>query len=158
MEKGFWKRIFTNACIYFSVAIALILIVYVFTSEKSIYQPTFSVFRSLMLLCFCTMFSMANRVLAAKNLNGIAKLIVHFSLTFAAFMIFIYAPMVGDEKYRASLSNVTYKPLNVFVIVGLFIFVYAIAYGIYFAISSKKSKKENAKSEYKSLYKDKLEK
>lgn len=158
MEKGFWKKVFTNACVYFAVIIALILIVYTFTSGESIYKPTFSVIRTLMLLCFCIMFSMANRLLSAKNLNGIAKLLLHFLLTIAAFLIFIYAPLVGDEKYRASLRGVTYKPLNIFAIIGVFIFIYAIAYGIYFVISSKKAKKENVKSEYQSLYKNKTDK
>ena len=158
MKKGFWKRIFTNACVYFSVAITLVLIIYTFMAENSIYQPTFSVFRSLMLLCFCIMFSIANRILASKSLNGIAKLFLHYCLSIAAFLIFIYAPIVGDGKYYASLSGASYKPLNIFAIVGFVTFIYAIAYGIYFAISSKKAKKENVKSEYQSLYKNKIDK
>lgn len=158
MKKGFWKKITANACVCFAVVIALILIVYTFTSGDSVYAPTFSVFRSLMLLCFCLMFSIANSVLSSDKLNSIAKLILHYTITLAAFYIFIYAPMVGDGKYYASLTGSEYKPFNVFAIQGLFTIIYAIAYGVYFVISSKKAKKENVKSEYQSLYRNKIDK
>ena len=158
MEKGFWKKVFTNTCIYFAVLLTVILIIYTVTADNSIYEPTFSVFRTLMMLGFCIIFAIANRILASEKINGWIKLLSHFALTAAAFFIFIYAPMVADGKYRAGLANVTYKPLNLMVVIGLFIFVYAIAYGIYFAIATRKAKKKNVKSEYRSLYKDKISK
>lgn len=158
MEKGFWKKILVNASIYFSIVSAVIFAVYLVLSQDGICAPVFSVFRMLMILCFCVMFAIANRILSSKELNSFWKLVIHSILTAAAFFTFIYAPMVADGKYQAEQSGVAYKNFNIFVIIGLFIVIYGIGYGIYFAISSKHNKKKNEKSEYKSLYRDKSSK
>lgn len=150
MEKGYWKKVFLSAAVYYAVISTFIFIVYLM-GANSIYDPAFSVVRMLFALGFCLMFAIANSVLPSENLNGFWKLVIHAGLTIGGFLALVYAPMVADCKHQSP----EYTAPNVFVALGIVIVLYAIGYGIYFTISSKKAKKKNTKSEYKSLYRDK---
>ncbi len=155
MEKGYWKKIFIDTCIYFAVISVIVFTVKLVMAPANVYEQLFSVARMLTLLGFCMIMAIANRILGAEKLNSFAKLLLHAALTFAGFFLLIYAPMVADNEYQASLSSANYYPPNIFVVIGIVVAIYAVCYGIYFAVSSKKSKKKNTKSEYKSLYRDK---
>ncbi len=155
MEKGFWKKIVIDACVYFSVLAAVIFAVKLFMIQANIYEQLFSVARMFTLLGFCMIMAIANRMLGIERLNSFAKLLIHAILTFAGFFLLVYAPMIADNEYQASLSSLKYSAPNIFVVIGIVAVIYAVCYGVYFAVSSKKNKKQNTKSEYKSLYRDK---
>ncbi len=155
MEKGFWKKVLVDSCVYFTAVSVVIFTVKLFMVQANVYEQLFSVIRMFALLGFCVIMAIANRVLALNKLNSFSKLLVHAALTFAGFFLLIYAPTIADNEYQASLSSTQYSKPNIFVVIGLVVVVYAVCYGIYFAVSSKKSKKKNTRSEYKSLYRDK---
>ena len=154
MEKGFWRKTFTSAAIYYAVVSTVIFIVKFFGVD-SVFDSSFSTVRMLLLFGFCITMAIANTILPSEKLNGFAKLLIHAAFTYAGFFLLIFAPMEADNKHQAALAGGTYTPLNVFVMIGMVTVVYAICYGIWAAIHSKVSKKKNTKSEYKSLYRDK---
>lgn len=154
MERAFWKRVFTEGCIYFSILSAFVLAVYVIGSQP-LYSSVFSTFRMLALLAFCLCFALANRILVSKKSNGLVRSLTHIVLTLGAFFSFVYAPLVGDAKYQAELNDTTYEEINVFVIFAFAAVIYAIGYGIYFAITRSISKSQNAKKTYKPIYSEK---
>ena len=154
MEKGFWRKTFTSAAIYYAVVSTVIFIVKLFGFD-SVFDSSFSTVRMLLLFGFCITMAIANTILPSEKLNGFAKLLIHAAFTYAGFFLLIFAPMEADNKHHAALLGTTYTPINIFVMIGMLTVVYAICYGTWAAIHSKVSKKKNTKSEYKSLYRDK---
>ena len=155
MEKHYWKKIFTSAALYYAIISLFIFIVYLLSAGDSIYAPNFPTSRLLLIMGFCIVFAIANSLLSSDKLNGFYKLLLHAAITIGGFFSLIYAPMIADNKYQAQLNGTVYVPVNIFVAIGLVIFVYAIAYGTYSIIASAKGKKKNAKAEYKSVYRNK---
>lgn len=154
MEKGFWRKTFTSASVYFAV-LSTVIFVIKFFGVNSVFESSFSTVRMLLLFGFCIVMSIANTILPSEKLNGFAKLIIHAAFTYAGFFLLIFAPMEADNKYHASLAGIDYQEMNVMVVIGMVTIIYAICYGIWAAIHSKVTKKKNTKSEYKSLYRDK---
>ena len=153
MKKGFWNKVFADACLYFTVAAAVIFVICLMMTTSNVYEQLFSAFRMLMLLGFCFVLSLANRLLASEKTNEFTKLLIHAVLTFSGFFLLIYKPLVDDNIYQAELASSSYVAPNIFVVFGIVAVVYSLIYGISFSIRSKENKTKNKNSEYKSVYK-----
>ena len=152
MKKGFWNKVLADTCLYFTVASAVIFVIYLMMTVSNVYEQLFSAFRMLTLLGFCFVLSVANRSLESEKTNEFTKLLVHAVLTFSGFFLLIYKPLVDDNSYQAELASGSYVAPNIFVVFGIVAVVYSLIYGISFSVRSKKKKTQNKNSEYKSVY------
>ena len=134
MKKGFWNKVLADTCLYFTVASAVIFVIYLMMTVSNVYEQLFSAFRMLMLLGFCFVLSVANRSLESEKTNEFTKLLVHAVLTFSGFFLLIYKPLVDDNSYQAELASGSYVAPNIFVVFGIVAVIYSLIYGISFSL------------------------
>ncbi|MBQ8388776.1 MAG: hypothetical protein IJX46_07620 [Clostridia bacterium] len=151
MNAQFWKKVFLNACAWFTAITVLLTVIMMISVPEggSVYTvPMLGSFRTFMIAIFCVVVSFAIRIYAQYPINEGLRLLLNYVLIMGPFMLFVFLPMVAENAHYTE----GYAAPNPFVAVLILSVPYFLVYGVYRLISDRGEKKK-AKEEYKPVYK-----
>ena len=151
MNAQFWKKVFLNACAWFTAITVLLTVIMMISVPEggSVYTvPMLGSFRTFMIAIFCVVVSFAIRIYAQYPINEGLRLLLNYVLIMGSFMLFVFLPMVAENAHYTE----GYAAPNPFVAVLILSVPYFLVYGVYRLISDRGEKKK-AKEEYKPVYK-----
>ena len=150
MNAQFWKKVFLNACAWFTAITVLLTVIMMISVPEggSVYTvPMLGSFRTFMIAIFCVVVSFAIRIYAQYPINEGLRLLLNYVLIMGSFMLFVFLPMVAENAHYTE----GYAAPNPFVAVLILSVPYFLVYGVYRLISDRGEKKK-AKEEYKPVY------
>lgn len=136
--KGFIKKLFVSACIYFS---AIMLVYIIIASIINVNEPRLllEASRVILFFVFAFMLAAANTVYSVKSLSGGLRLVIHFAIMLLAFYTCLMLPL----SLRTSGN---------FVGIVLFSILYFVIFGIWTLIRSRYRKNKQVNEQYKSQF------
>ena len=143
-EKNYYKLIFLNACVCYTVTTFLLTFIYWALNTESITQG-FNLLALVLVFPFALMFSSANAIYRHTKMKKGWRLLLHFLFTVGGAFLFLYLPNKAPEQ----------GAFGAVVILMLFSIFYWLVMGTVLIVSARSRRVKREAASYTSVYRKK---